>query len=66
MIENFLNLFRKKIIIPLVRRGIPTGQWCEVYKNDKYYKVLVRQYGLPLPQQIEVEPVEENFAPKTK
>jgi len=66
MIENFLNLFRKKIIIPLVRRGIPTGQWCEVYKNDKYYKVLVRQYGLPLPQQIEVEPVEENLASKTK
>jgi hypothetical protein len=66
MIENFLNLFRKKIIIPLVRRGIPTGQWCEVYKNDKYYKVLVRQYGLPLPQQIEVEPVEENVTSKTK
>jgi hypothetical protein len=66
MIENFLNLFRKKIIIPLVRRGIPTGQWCEVYKNDKYYKVLVRQYGFPLPQQIEVEPVEENVTSKTK
>jgi hypothetical protein len=66
MIENFLNLFRKKIIIPLVRRGVPTGQWCEVYKNDKYYKVLVRQYGLPLPQQIEVEPVEENVTSKTK
>ena len=49
-----------------VKKGIPTGQWCEVYKNDKYYKVLVRQYGLPLPQQIEVEPVEENLASKTK
>jgi hypothetical protein len=64
--RRLLNLFRKKIIIPLVRRGIPTGQWCEVYKNDKYYKVLVRQYGLPLPQQIEVEPVEENVTSKTK
>jgi hypothetical protein len=66
MIENFLNLFRKKIIIPLVRRGIPTGQWVEIYKNDKYYKVLVREYGEPLPSQIEVEPVEENVTSKTK
>ena len=66
MIERLLNLFRKPIIIPLVRKGIPTGQWVEVYKNDKYYKVLVREYGFPLPSQIEVEPVEENLAPKTK
>ena len=64
--RRLLNLFRKKIIIPLVRRGIPTGQWVEIYKNDKYYKVLVREYGEPLPSQIEVEPVEENFASKTK
>ena len=64
--RRLLNLFRKKIIIPLVRRGIPTGQWVEIYKNDKYYKVLVREYGEPLPSQIEVEPVEENLAYKTK
>jgi hypothetical protein len=64
--RRLLNLFRKKIIIPLVRRGVPTGQWVEIYKNDKYYKVLVREYGEPLPSQIEVEPVEENLASKTK
>ena len=64
--RRLLNLFRKKIIIPLVRRGIPTGQWVEIYKNDKYYKVLVREYGEPLPSQIEVEPVEENVISKTK
>ena len=64
--RRLLNLFRKKIIIPLVRRGVPTGQWVEIYKNDKYYKVLVREYGEPLPSQIEVEPVKENFASKTK
>jgi hypothetical protein len=60
MIRKFLNLFRKPIIIPLVRKGVPNGQWIEVYKNDKYYKMLVQRYGLPLPKQIEVEPVEEN------
>jgi hypothetical protein len=64
--RRLLNLFRKKITIPLVRRGIPTGQWVEIYKNDKYYKVLVREYGEPLPSQIEVEPVEENVTSKTK
>ena len=66
MIENFLNLFRKKITIPLVRKGIPTGQWIEIYKNDKYYKALVRAYGKPLPTTIETVPVEENLASKTK
>ena len=50
----------------MVRRGVPTGQWVEIYKNDKYYKVLVREYGEPLPSQIEVEPVEENVTSKTK
>jgi hypothetical protein len=49
------NLFKKKIIIPLVRNGQPTGQWVEIYKNDKYYKMLVSRYGEPLPKQIEVE-----------
>lgn len=54
------NLFKKKpITIPLTRRGVPTGQWIEVYKNDKYYNMLVQRYGLPLPKQIEVEPIEE-------
>lgn len=64
--RRLLNLFRKKIIIPLVRKGIPTGQWVEIYKNDKYYKVLVREYGEPLPSQIEVEPVEGNLTSKNK
>jgi hypothetical protein len=50
------NFFRRKpIIIPLVRQGQPTGQWVEVFKNDKYYKMLVERYGEPLPKQIEVE-----------
>jgi len=49
------NLFKKKIIIPLVKNGQPTGQWVEIYKNDKYYKMLVSRYGEPLPKQIEVE-----------
>lgn len=30
MIRRLINLFRKPIIIPLVRKGIPTGQWIEV------------------------------------
>lgn len=64
--RRLLNLFKKPIIIPLVRKGILTGQWVEVYKNDKYYKMLIQRYGLPLPQQIEVEPVEENVTTKTK
>jgi hypothetical protein len=64
--RRLLNLFRKKITIPLVRKGIPTGQWIEIYKNDKYYKALVRAYGKPLPTTIETVPVEENLAPKTK
>ena len=57
--NRIFNLFRKKIIIPLTRKGVPTGQWVEVYKNDKYYKILVSQYGEPLPKQIEVEPLIE-------
>jgi hypothetical protein len=65
-LRRLLNLFRKKITIPLVCRGIPTGHWVEIYKNDKYYKVLVREYGEPLPSQIEVEPVKENVTSKTK
>lgn len=59
--NTIFNLFRKKIKIPLVRGGKPTGQWVEVYKNDKYYKILVEQYGEPLPKQIEVEPVYEKY-----
>jgi hypothetical protein len=55
--NRIFNLFRKKIIIPLVKKGVPTGQWVEIYKNDKYYKILVAQYGEPLPKQIEVEPI---------
>ena len=52
----FNRLFRKKLIIPLVRHGVPTGQWVECYKEDDIYKKLVVVYGNPLPKQIEVEP----------
>lgn len=56
MIKRFFNLFRKKIIIPLVRKGVPTGLWVECYKGDDVYKKLIVLYGDPLPTQIEVEP----------
>jgi hypothetical protein len=56
MINWIRNLFKKKIIIPLVRNGVPTGQWVECYKNDDVYKKLVIIYGEPLPKQIEVVP----------
>jgi hypothetical protein len=57
MIKKFFNLFKKKpIIIPLVRKGVPTGQWIECFKGDDIYKKLVMLYGDPLPIQIEVEP----------
>lgn len=52
-----IKLFKKKIIIPLVRKNIPTGQWVECYKGDDVYKKLVILYGEPLPKQIEVEPL---------
>ena len=52
----FKKLFKKKIIIPLVRKGIPTGQWVECYKGDDIYKKLIKVYGDPLPTKIEVEP----------
>lgn len=45
------------IIIPLVRKNIPTGQWVECYKGDDIYKKLVILYGEPLPKEIEVEPL---------
>lgn len=57
--NKILNLFRKKIIIPLVRNGSPTGLWVECYKGDSIYKKLVIIYGKPLPKQIEVEPYKE-------
>ena len=60
-IINFIyRLFKgKPITIPLVRDGKPTGQWVGCYKNDYVYKVLVLNYGEPLPTQIEVEPVKD-------
>lgn len=59
MINWIKNIFKKEpIIIPLVRNGIPTGQWVECFKNDTTYKKLVKIYGLPLPHQIEVVPYE--------
>jgi hypothetical protein len=58
MIERLLNSFRKKIVIPLTTNGVKNGTWIECYKNDKYYKMLVQRYGLPLPTTIETVPVE--------
>ena len=62
IVKNILNKLRKKIIIPLVRNGVKTGQWVECYKGDDTYKKLVIIYGEPLPKQIEVVPYkgEEN------
>ena len=54
---KIFNIFKKKIIIPLVRKGIKNGQWIECYKNDDIYKKLVITYGEPLPKEIEVEPI---------
>ena len=55
---NLFNIFKKKkpIIIPLVKKDVPTGQWVECFKGDDVYKKLVILYGEPLPKQIEVEP----------
>jgi hypothetical protein len=60
--RRLLNLFRKKIIIPLTTNGVENGTWIEIYKNDKYYKALVRAYGNPLPPTIETVPVEERVS----
>ena len=61
MINWFKNLFKKKpIIIPLVRKGVKTGQWIECYKGDDIYKKLITVYGEPLPTQIEVVPYNED------
>lgn len=55
----FKKLFKKKMIIPLVRKGAPTGLWVECYKGDEVYQKLIKVYGFPLPTQIEVEPYKE-------
>lgn len=61
MINWVKNIFKKEtIIIPLVRNAVKTGQWVECYKGDSTYKKLVKIYGLPLPTEIEVVPVEEH------
>lgn len=62
MIRKLINFFRKPIIIPLTTNGVKNGTWIEVYKNDKYYKMLVQRYGLPLPTTIETVPVEERVS----
>jgi hypothetical protein len=60
-ISKLFSWFKKKpIIIPLTTNGKNNGTWIECYKNDKYYKMLVQRYGLPLPATIETVPVEEN------
>ena len=59
MLNWIKNIFKKKIIIPLVRDGVPTGQWVECYKGDYIYKKVVIIYGEPLPKQIEVVPYKE-------
>lgn len=57
IINWFKNLFREEtIIIPLVRDGVPTGQWVECKKGDETYIKMVKVYGYPLPKQIEVVP----------
>jgi hypothetical protein len=57
IINWFKNLFKEElIIIPLVRDGVPTGQWVECRKGDETYVKLIKIYGLPLPKQIEVVP----------
>jgi len=56
----FNKLFRKKIVIPLVRKGVKTGMWVECYKGDSTYKKLIKVYGFPLPKTIEAVPLEEN------
>ncbi len=62
LLEKIFNLFKKKpIIIPLTVNGKPNGTWIEVYKNDKYYDILVKRYGLPLPKNIEVEPADKEI-----
>ena len=38
---TYSYLLEKKIIIPLVRNGVKTGQWVECYKGDDTYKKLV-------------------------
>jgi hypothetical protein len=59
-INKLFNWFKRKpIIIPLTTNGKNNGTWVECYKNDKYYKMLVQRYGLPLPTTIETVPVEE-------
>lgn len=56
----FKNLFKEElIIIPLVRDGIPTGQWVECKKGDETYIKLLKIYGPSLPKQIEVVPYNE-------
>ena len=60
IVNFFTRLIKgKPIVIPLVRDGKPTGQWVECYKNDYVYKILVLNYGEPLPTQIEVESVKD-------
>ena len=56
MIRRLINLFRKPIIIPLTTNGVKNGTFIECYKNDKYYKALVRAYCKPLPKEIETIP----------
>jgi hypothetical protein len=54
---KFLNLFKKSIKIPLTTKGKETGQWIECVKGDETYQKLIKLYGIPLPKQIEVEPL---------
>lgn len=56
-INKLFSWFKKKpIIIPLTINGVKNGTFIECYKNDKYYKMLVQQYGEPLPKEIETIP----------
>ncbi len=47
------------IKIPLVNKGVQTGQWVECHQGDKTYKQLKKVYGF-IPTQIEVESLINN------
>jgi len=53
------KFFKKKLItIPLMHEGVKTGQWVECYKGDDLHKKLIEIYGLPLPTQINIKPID--------
>lgn len=41
-----------------MHEGVKTGQWVECYKGDDLHKKLIEIYGLPLPTQINIKPID--------